>query len=133
MKTVYVCSPYRGKTKQEETEHIAYAVTLLEYVLASGCAAPIVPHLYFPQVLDDSVEGDREIAMRCGKHFMEQCDLVVAGCRYGISDGMEEELAIAVERGIPIVWIDAEPQRIIGIFDRMIGPAETEEGTRVVR
>lgn len=30
MKTAYICSPYRGKTEKEESEHVAYAVELLE-------------------------------------------------------------------------------------------------------
>ena len=65
MKTVYICSPYRGKDEKEVAEHTAYAVELMEFALTAG-VAPIVPHLYFPQVLDDSIESDREIALRCG-------------------------------------------------------------------
>ena len=119
MKTAYICSPYRGKTEEAVAEHTAYAVTLMEYLLTTGEYAPIVPHLYFPQVLDDSWESDREIALRCGQHFLKKCDVMVAGCRYGISEGMHMEIMIALEEGIPIIWIDAPPKMLVGIADRM--------------
>jgi len=125
MKTVYVCSPYRGKNQEEVDEHTAYAVTLMEYVLTSGIGAPIVPHLYFPLVLKDTFENDRKTAMACGKHLIEECDLMVAGCRYGISEGMQDEIMLAHRMEIPVIYIDAEPKKIVGIFD-MIDRAENE-------
>lgn len=118
MKTVYICSPYRGKDENEVTQHIHYAVELLEFALTAG-VAPIVPHLYFPQVLDDCIESDREIALRCGRTFLRTVDMVIAGCRYGISDGMEEEIILAQRLGIPIIYIDAKPEKLVGIFDMM--------------
>lgn len=117
MKTVYISSPYRGKNAEEKTRNLAYAVELLEFALGSGEAAPIVPHLYFPQVLDDSMESDRDLATRCSRQFLKTCDVMVCGCRYGISEGMEEEIAQAEQIGIPIVWIDAKPERLVGILD----------------
>ena len=120
MQTVYICSPYRGKDETEVNEHLSYAVELLEYILGSGEAAPIVPHLYFPQILDDNIESDREIALRCSQQFLKNnCDLMVVGCKYGISAGMDCEIRIAKQNNIPIIWIDAAPKMIIGIFDRL--------------
>lgn len=118
MKTVYICSPYRGKDEKEVAEHTAYAVELMEFALTAG-VAPIVPHLYFPQVLDDSIESDREIALRCGRTFLRTVDMAIAGCRYGISDGMEEEIILAQRMRIPIIFIDAKPEKLVGIFDMM--------------
>lgn len=117
MKTAYISSPYRGDTEKEETEHVAYAISLLEYVLASGRIAPIVPHLYFPQVLDDSLQNDREIALKCAQHLLKGCNMMICGARYGISEGMHKEIEIALEMNIPIIWIDAKPSMLIGIID----------------
>lgn len=124
MKTAYICSPYRGKTEQEETEHVAYAVELMEYVLASGQVAPIVPHLYFPMVLDDDLQGDREIAQKCGAHLLEGCDMMICGMKYGMSEGMSEEIQIALEENIPILWINAKPSHLIGIIDAQTAAEE---------
>ena len=125
-KTVYICSPYRGDDEKETTKHIEYAVELLEFALTSG-AAPIVPHLYFPQVLDDCIESDREIALRCGRTFLKKCDMMIAGCRYGISEGMQEEIMIAMAAAMPIIFIDAKPEKLIGIFDMMTVAEEKEK------
>lgn len=130
MKTAYICSPYRGKTEKEESEHVAYAVELLEYVLASGEVAPIVPHLYFPMVLENDLEGDRMIAQKCANHLIEGCDMMICGMRYGMSEGMEEEIRIALEKNIPIIWINAKPSHLIGIIDAQ---TEAEERRTLVQ
>lgn len=116
MKTVYISSPYKGD-EETRARNMAYAVELMEFALTNGEAAPIVPHLYFPQVLDDSMESDRDLAMRCSEQFLKNCDLMICGLRYGISEGMEEEIANADELDIPIVWIDAKPENLVGILD----------------
>lgn len=118
MKTVYISSPNGGAEEEEKNRNLAYAVTLMEYALTSGEAAPIVPQLYLPQVLDDEIESDRELAGRCAEQYMKGCDLLICGLRYGITESMEEEISEAETRGIPILWIDAEPKRLIGILDR---------------
>lgn len=118
MNTVYISSPNGGKSEEEKNRRMAYAVTLMEYALGSGEAAPIVPQLYLQQVLDDEAQGDREIAERCAEQYMKGCDLLICGLRYGITESMEVEITEAEARGIPILWIDAEPKRLIGILDR---------------
>lgn len=49
----YICSPYRGATKEEVEKHIKYARKLTRAVLLHGFGA-IAPHLYMTNCLDDS-------------------------------------------------------------------------------
>lgn len=118
MKTAYISSPNGGKDEKEINRNMAYAVTLTEFTIISGEAAPIVPQLYLQQILDDDIKGDQEIAERCAEQYMKGCDIMICGLRYGITDSMETEIAIAESMKIPILWIDAEPKRLIGILDR---------------
>lgn len=97
--TVYICSPYRGKTRR----NIEYAQTIVKSVLAREWA-PICPHLYLPQVLDDSKPEERERALRVGLELLRQCDFVVVGNLYGISEGMKAEIDEARRLGLLIYY-----------------------------
>lgn len=99
MKIVYICSPYRGDTNK----HTIYARRLMERVLREG-DAPICPHLYLPQVLDDSNLAEREQALRVGLELLKACDRVAVGNDYGISEGMAAEIELARELGINICY-----------------------------
>lgn len=118
MKTAYISSPNGGKDEKEINRNLAYAITLTEFTIGSGEAAPIVPQLYLPQILDEDLKGDEEIAEKCAEQYLKGCDLMICGLRYGITNTMETEISIAEELKIPILWIDAEPKRLIGILDR---------------
>ena len=48
MKTVFICSPFRGNEKENAEKAKFYA----RIAIGTG-AVPIVPHLYFPMFLDD--------------------------------------------------------------------------------
>lgn len=52
MKRVYICSPYRAKDGAELDRNIEYAQALTKQALNAGLA-PITPHLYMTQCLDD--------------------------------------------------------------------------------
>lgn len=52
MKRVYICSPYRAKDGAELDRNIEYAQELTKQALNAGLA-PITPHLYMTQCLDD--------------------------------------------------------------------------------
>ena len=97
----YICSPYRGDTARNTT----YARELVKQELELGFA-PICPHLYLPQILDDSKPKEREQALRVGLELLRGCDVVIVGARYGISDGMKAEIERARELGKRIHYYD---------------------------
>ena len=97
----YVCSPYRGDVER----NVAYAKEIMAQAIRRGFA-PITPHLYIPAVLDDNDPIERRRGLDLGLALLKVCDYVVVGCRYGISDGMRDEIKTAMELAKGIVLLD---------------------------
>lgn len=104
MNTYYVCSRYRGTNKQM-LEHIEYAKELTRKVLLNGGSA-ITPHLYIANCLDDSDHKERNLGLSSAIALLQKCDAVIVGQRFGISEGMAEEIKEAEKRGIPVIYWD---------------------------
>ena len=100
MKTAYICSPFRGLVRR----NTAYARRLTRYAVQQGYA-PITPHLYITQVLDDEKPTEREQGIAVGLKLLEVCDVILVGCRYGISEGMNAEIEIAKKLDKEIVTL----------------------------
>lgn len=86
-KVAYICSPYRGDIEN----NVAYAQKLVKHALQLGYA-PICPHLYLTQVLDDNNPQEREQGLRAGLELLSVCDVIIVGSTYGISEGMLAEM-----------------------------------------
>lgn len=109
MQIAYICSPYRATGAQEKEtikiihkRNVEYARELTRKAIQIGLA-PITPHLYITQVVDDEVEQERQQGLKAGIAILKGCDLLVLGERYGISSGMSGELKKAEEMGIQII------------------------------
>lgn len=102
MRTVYICSPYRAKDSAELDRHIDYAQQLTRQALEAGLA-PITPHLYMTQCLNEDNTQERAIGMAAGLELMESCAFVIAGTKYGISEGMKREIETALKLQIPVI------------------------------
>ena len=59
MKTVYICSPYKG-TPEEVAGNEAMAKRLSRKAALEGCLV-LCPHLTYPQFLDDRNAAEREM------------------------------------------------------------------------
>lgn len=95
MKRIFVCSPYRGDV---ERNVLAARAACREVVL--GGDAPFAPHLLLPQLLDDAVPQERELAIRAGLTWLPVCDeLLVVG---EPTEGMRREIAEARAMGIVV-------------------------------
>ena len=108
MLKAYICSPYRAKTEAELDRHIEYAQKITRKALLAG-VAPITPHLYMTQCLNDNEEQEREAGIVAGLEILKSCDFIMVGVRYGISAGMSREIAEADARGIDVVNADKLP------------------------
>lgn len=93
-KLCYVCSPYRGNTAR----NVAYAQELTRRAVLKGYA-PITPHLYITQALDDNDPAERALGMEAGLHLLEPCKYIMIGGRYGLSEGMRHEIERAHRLG----------------------------------
>ena len=99
MRTVYICSPYRAKDSAELDRHIEYAQALTKQAIEAGLA-PITPHLYMTQCLNEDKPQERAAGIAAGLALLKKCDFVIVGVKYGISEGMSAEIAAADLAGI---------------------------------
>lgn len=90
MDMVYVCSPYRGDVKRNKE----YAREIANVVI-EGKAVPIVPHLYITEILNDENPADREKGLKMCLELVERCNFMIVGERFGITEGMKQEIAKA--------------------------------------
>lgn len=92
MKTIYVCSRFRGdvnKNKQLAKEYC-------KEIISCGFL-PIAPHIYFTEFMDDNNKEERELAFKFNKLLIDFCDeLWVYGQE--ISQGMLIEINYAKEK-----------------------------------
>jgi hypothetical protein len=98
VKKVYICSPYAGDTRANK----AYARDLTRHAVEMGFA-PIAPHLYLTEALDDGIPAERAAGIDAAFALLDTCDMLLFGCDRGISAGMLAELELARKRGIPIL------------------------------
>ena len=98
MRKVYICSPYRAKDGAELDRNIDYAQQLTRQALEAGLA-PITPHLYMTQCMDDKKPEERARGMAAGLALLKGCDFVIAGVKYGITEGMDREIHTANSKG----------------------------------
>ena len=72
MRKVYICSPYRAKDGAELDRNIDYAQQLTRQALEAGLA-PITPHLYMTQCMDDKKPEERAASDYAKLHSCEFC------------------------------------------------------------
>lgn len=105
MRKVYICSPYRAKDGAQLDRNIDYAQALTKRALEAGLA-PITPHLYMTQCLNEDKPEERAAGLAAGLTLLKSCDFVIVGVKYGISEGMSAEIAAADAAGIEVVNAD---------------------------
>lgn len=102
MMKVYVCSPYRAGDSAELDRNIEYAQALTRRALKAGLA-PITPHLYITQCLDEKKPQERAQGLAAGMELLKGCDFMIVGDKYGISEGMYREIETAKALRIPVI------------------------------
>ena len=105
MRKVYICSPYRAKDGAQLDRNIDYAQALTKQAIEAGLA-PITPHLYMTQCLNEDKPEERAAGMAAGLTLLKSCDFVIVGVKYGISEEMSAEIAAADAAGIEVVNAD---------------------------
>lgn len=99
---VYICSPLRANARFTMEENLERAKAICRHCAVNGVLA-IAVHLYFTQFLDDNIEEERVCGMEHGKALLAMCKEVWV---FGdiISSGMQAEIELAEELGIPIKY-----------------------------
>ncbi len=98
---VYIATPYRAETKHQFEEQLKYTKYLAREQVQHGNDV-IVPHLYYPQFLNDDDEVERNLGMLSAKNVIRKCDLVLVGLKHGISSGVRAEMIFAEQHNIPL-------------------------------
>lgn len=106
MEKVFVCSPMKGDV-EKNLKLAKFAARVL-----IGCGSiPVVPHLYFPQFLDDSDQYERIKGIKMGVELMKECDRMwIIGT--SITNGMEYEINEAKKAKVPAVLYDEKLRQI---------------------
>ena len=93
MKTVFICSPYRGNVAENEKKALAYSKQA-----AKADYVPIAPHLLLTQFLNDRNPDERIQGLTMGQELLKRCDEIWV---YGpnISQGMKYEIEMVKSLG----------------------------------
>ena len=80
-------------------------------VLINSGYIPVVPHLYFPQFLDDNDQYERIKGIKMGVELMKECDRMwIIGTT--ITNGMEYEINEAKKAKVPAILYDEKLRQI---------------------
>lgn len=106
MEKVFVCSPMKGDVEK----NLKLAKFAARVLIGSGCI-PVVPHLYFPQFLDDNDQYERIKGIKMGVELMKECDRMwIIGMT--ITNGMEYEINEAKKAKVPALLYDEKLRQI---------------------
>ena len=117
MQKVFICSPYRG-----DIEHNVKVARDAGRIAAKTGYVPIIPHLVYPQFLNDDLPDERILGIKLGAELLKASDMMwLIGTE--ITKGMNYELEIAKQMHIPVRCYDADLNRItpdtLSIDDRV--------------
>ncbi len=105
MKLIYVCSPYCGDVELNTKKAREYC----HFVYTQG-AVPIAVHLHNTQFLNDDIPEERQAGLLLGIDLLKRCEeMWVFGDR--VSEGMETEIKVAHDLGIPIFYFNNQYER----------------------
>lgn len=109
MKMIFGSSPLRGDVDGNVEKARKYA----KYIIDAG-NSPVMPHLFFTQMLDDYLVNERTAGIACGMKWLEKSDEVwfFADSMDGLSEGMKAEYDYAVKLNKPIRFI--RPDKVLG-------------------
>lgn len=102
--TVYICSPFRAKDSEQKKLHIDYAKELSRRCVLKGFSV-ITPHLYYTNFLDDDDELERKMGLESARNLILECDYMLVGVKYDMSEGMRAEICFAEKHDVPVRFL----------------------------
>jgi hypothetical protein len=105
MKLIFGSSPLRGDISGNTEKARKYA----KYIIDSG-NSPVMPHLFFTQMLDDYLTDERTAGIACGMKWLEKSDEAwfFAKKPEACTEGMLAEYDYAIKLNKPVRFIDPE-------------------------
>lgn len=99
---VYICSPLAAATRDEIFLNMFRAKQYMRTVSEVLDCRAIAPQAFLPNILDDNIPEERELAMSFGSQILALCNVLLV-CGNIISKGMSEEIEEAQSLGIPVI------------------------------
>lgn len=91
---VVIESPFSAPTDKEITRNVYYAMLAVRDSLGKG-EAPYASHLFFTQLLDDSLENERILGIDAGLAVTANAKSTIIYADLGISTGMQYGMEVA--------------------------------------
>ena len=94
MKRIFICSPFRAIGRHSIEDNTKLAMDLCKVVMLAG-HAPYAPHLIYPRFMDDSIEKERNAAIKAGVAWLGMADEIwiyskdTTGCSLGMLHEIE--------------------------------------------
>lgn len=104
---IYVCSPLSAPTAEGIRENMKNAAHYARITAQVFHCRAIAPHSFLPRFLDDRIPEERELALSFGLSVLRLCKAMVI-CGNHISRGMKQEIRLARELNIPIIFYPDE-------------------------
>lgn len=108
---VYICSPLSAPTDEEIRRNMEKAKEYMAVVAKNFHCRTVAPHAYLPELLDDNIPAERELALSFGLSLLELSSVMVV-CGNVISSGMKGEIEKAKKQEIPIFQLLDMPDGI---------------------
>lgn len=99
----YICSPFSAKTKEQFDLQYEHTKEASREVVLGGYEV-IVPHLYYPQFLDDDSTHERLVGTQSALKLLDVCDLMFVSIKQKVSKGMKAEIELAEQKSMKIYW-----------------------------
>lgn len=104
---VYICSRYAGDVARNTRAARKYC----RFAVGQN-AIPLVPHLLYPQFLDDGNQNERELGLFFGKVLMDKCSEIWIFSDGEYSEGMRSEYERAVRKGYKIRYFTTDCREV---------------------
>lgn len=96
---IYVCSRFRSKEPETFMKYLTYTCEVSREIVMQGHEA-IAPHLLYPNFLNDDIEEERNAGIKSALKLMHVSDMIIINTKFGISEGMKEEIKHAKENNM---------------------------------
>lgn len=101
-KPVYICSPLSAPSREGILRNMMAAREYMRKVSLELGRRAIAPHAWLPELLDDSVWEERELALRFDTQALHLCESLII-CHPEVTRGMAMEIELAQGLGLPIL------------------------------
>ncbi len=98
---IFICSPCRGNDQAPDMKYNLLVAEFLARIAVENGGTPVVPHLFYRKLLDDTDPLDRETGLEASCRMLTICDGVAV--HPVISEGMRTEIHMAKVLGIPVM------------------------------